>query len=89
MFIQLNGSVNDYTALENITIKKVGDVYNLLDTGANYVWTNNGWDKLSENFDLSNYVEIDVFNELLARVEALEGNSEENNGSEGGIETNV
>ena len=31
----------------------IGDVYNVEDTGANYAWTESGWDKLSETIDLS------------------------------------
>ncbi|WEK71265.1 MAG: hypothetical protein P0Y62_06825 [Candidatus Chryseobacterium colombiense] len=44
-----------------------GDVWNVLDTGANYVWVTNvnntgipGWDKLSETVDLTNYVTINT-----------------------------
>ena len=64
------GSVADYDSLP--TTNEIGDVYNLLDSGANYAWTSIGWDKLSETIDLSNYVERSVFNELLTRVETLE-----------------
>lgn len=64
------GSVADYDSLP--IINEIGDVYNLLDSGANYAWTSTGWDKLSETLDLSNYVERSVFNELLSRVETLE-----------------
>ena len=31
----------------------VGDVYNVQDTGANYAWDGNAWDKLSETLDLT------------------------------------
>ena len=31
-------------------------MYNVLTTGANYVWTDTGWDKLSETIDLSAYL---------------------------------
>ena len=35
----------------------VGDTYNILDTGANYVWTDdNNWDKLSETVDLTPFL---------------------------------
>ena len=34
----------------------IGDVYNILETGANYVWTEYGWDKLSETIDLTPYL---------------------------------
>ena len=33
----------------------IWDVYNVLDTWANYVWTWTAWDKLSETVDLSGY----------------------------------
>ena len=41
---RVKGSVANYNALptENLT----GDVYNLLDTGDNYVWDGTAWDKL-------------------------------------------
>ena len=32
---------------------EAGAVYNVLSTGANYVWNGEAWDKLSENIDLS------------------------------------
>ncbi len=48
------GSIANYDALIALTNQQVGDVWNLLDTGDNYVWVedtdgNNtpGWDKLS------------------------------------------
>lgn len=82
----VKGSVSNYKALEKITIKKIGDVYNLLDTGANYVWTEEGWDKLSETIDLSayvkkeelenNYTNKDEFEKLVARVMLLETKEE-------------
>jgi len=55
---KIKGSVADYSSLptENLT---VGDVYNLLDTGDNYVWDGTNWDKLSGTVDLSGYVEKD------------------------------
>lgn len=31
----------------------IGDVYNVQDTGANYAWDGNAWDKLSETLDLT------------------------------------
>ncbi len=37
-------------------LRRYGDVYNVLTTGANYVWTDTGWDKLSETIDLSAYL---------------------------------
>ena len=50
------GSVSSYDDLptENLA---VGDTYNILDTGANYVWTDeNNWDKLSETVDLTPFL---------------------------------
>lgn len=51
---KVKGSVRSYSDLPRQE-QEVGDVYNVLDTGANYVWTQDGWDKLSETVDLSNY----------------------------------
>ena len=73
----IKGNVNTYNDLLALTNKTVGDVYNCLDTGANYVWTdNNVWDKLSETIDLSNYVDNTTFEALEQRVEALENNNQ-------------
>lgn len=51
---KIKGSVADYSSLptENLT---VGDVYNLLDTGDNYVWDGQAWDKLGGTVDLTPY----------------------------------
>lgn len=49
------GSVATYDDLPtegNIT----GDMWNVLDTGANYAWTGEAWDKLSETIDLTPYL---------------------------------
>ena len=88
----VKGSVANYTALTNLTNNQIGDVYNLLDTGANYVYTSSGWDKLSETVDLRSYitqedaelqfVTIEDYNDLLQRVEDLENNSTQENGGE-------
>lgn len=50
------GSVENYDALPTEN-REVGDTYNLMDNGANYAWTDSGWDKLSETIDLSGYAE--------------------------------
>ena len=50
----VKGSVANYEALP-VAGNTVGDVWNLQSTGANYVWTSSGWDKLSETVDLSGY----------------------------------
>ena len=44
-------SVADFDHLPT-TWNEPGDVWNVLDTGANYVWTGSTWDKLSETVDL-------------------------------------
>lgn len=78
----VKGSIDDYEALMDLENMKSGDVYNLLDTGANYVWTGTEWDKLSETIDLSiylkssdaesKYAKITDLDDLIARVEILE-----------------
>lgn len=55
----------------------IGDTYNVSSSGANYAWSGTEWDKLSESVvevDLTNYVSMDKYNSLLARVERLEEN---------------
>lgn len=49
------GNVNTYDDLEEIQNQQIGDVYNVLDTGSNYAWDGEEWDKLSETVDLSAY----------------------------------
>lgn len=49
------GSVANEEALP-ASDNKQGDVYNVEDTGANYAWDGEKWDKLSENIDLSSYL---------------------------------
>lgn len=85
----IKGSVATYDDLPSIAVN--GDVYNVLDTGANYVCTDeNGWDKLSETIDLSiylkkedaklKYVSLEEYKDLVNRVEALESKNNENEG---------
>ena len=98
---RFKGSVENYNSLP-VNDQEIGDVWNTSDTGANYAWTSEGWDKLSENFDLSayalkedvpgkmsdlendsgfiteeqaetDYVKTSTFEELVQRVEVLEG----------------
>ena len=66
------GSVSSYDTLPTEG-QKNGDVWNVLDTGANYAWTGSYWDKLSETIDLTGYVTKEEYDALEARVEALEG----------------
>lgn len=58
---KVKGSVTNYDALPTSDVE-IGDVYNLTDTGANYVATNNDpieWDKLSETVDTSIFLAKD------------------------------
>ena len=74
------GSVNNFASLPT-TGNKQGDAWNLIDTGANYVWVLNlnntgiaGWDKLSGVVDLSSYATISAMNTALAlKVDKIEG----------------
>lgn len=68
----VKGSVENEMSLPEI--HAVGDVYNVLDTGANYVWTEGGWDKLSETVDLTSIAA--AITDLEARVSALEEGGE-------------
>lgn len=71
---KFKGSVASYDALPTVN-REIGDTYNLLDTGANYAWTDSGWDKLSETIDLSGYVTKEVYDALEERVKTLEGSN--------------
>lgn len=73
---KIKGSVPDLTALHLMNSMSEGDVYNLLDTGDNYVYVfdlNNtgeaGWDKLSGIVDLSNYATITYVEEKIGSDE--------------------
>lgn len=58
------GTVSTYDDLP--TDAEQGDVYNVDDTGANYAWTGEEWDKLSETVDLSSYVTTATLTSTLA-----------------------
>ena len=49
------GSVETYDDLLEIENPQIGDVYNVIDTGVNYVWDGERWDELGSIVDLSNY----------------------------------
>ena len=49
------GSVATYDDLPTED-NKIGDVWNVLDTGNNYAWDGEGWDEISSIVDLSGYV---------------------------------
>lgn len=90
---RIKGSVDSYNTLLSMSEVKEGDVYNCQDTGANYVYTEDGWDKFSENYDFSIYITnttanktfatIQNLSKLAERVDALEDKNK-NEESEGG-----
>lgn len=68
--MRFKGSVADVDSLPTEDVE-VGDVYNVEDTGANYAWDGEAWDKLSENIDLSNiYTKTEVDNLLADKADA-------------------
>lgn len=52
------GSVATYADLPTED-QKIGDVYNVIDTGNNYAWDGEGWDEIGSSVDLSNLVTLD------------------------------
>ena len=68
------GSVATYNDLPTEG-NKIGDIYNVVETGANYAWDGSEWDKLSETIDLSGYVDKDLFEETLKLYDMLMGKS--------------
>lgn len=79
---EFKGSVATFDDLLEISNPKVGDTYNVEDTGKNYAWTGNvsssayeqGWDALGGIFDLSNYYTIDEVDAgLSAKVDKVDG----------------
>lgn len=63
------GSVANYEALP--TNAEIGDVYNLLDNGTNYVWTGTEWDSLAGIVDLSAYLKTADASNTYATKSAL------------------
>ena len=62
---RLKGSKDTYDDLPNITESNIGDVWNIIDTGQNYVWTGSEWDALGGVTDLSNfYNKTEIDNKL-------------------------
>lgn len=57
------GQVPTYNDLPNNA--KAGDVWDVADTGYNYVWSGESWDNLSSSVDLSEYAKIDDVTELI------------------------
>ena len=71
---KLKGSVNNFESLPTQD-QRIGDVWNVLDTGKNYIWTDNGWDDLGGTVDLSNYpTNDDLTNSLNTKQNKLNQN---------------
>jgi hypothetical protein len=64
------GTVDSYADLptENLV---VGDTYNVKDTGANYAWNGEEWDKLSETIDLTPYLTKESAKAIYATKESV------------------
>ena len=75
---KVKGSKANKTELDDIVDKEVGDVYNLTDTGVNYVWTGTEWDSLSGNVDLTGYYTKTEANDKFVVKEAGKGLSDNN-----------
>ena len=72
---RVKGSVASYANLPTTNVQ-IGDVYNVIDTGANYVATATTptWDKLSETVDLSGYATTAAMNTALGnKVDKVSG----------------
>ena len=54
--LHYKGSVKTYADLP--ADAEIGDVYNVIDTGANYAWTGSEWDELGSSIDISSLVDI-------------------------------
>lgn len=72
---RFKGSVATYSALPT-SGQAVGDVWNVEDTGANYAWTGDSWDKLSETIDLTPYLTKDDATATYATIASVEEVSE-------------
>ena len=64
------GSKATYADLPS-TDRRIGDVWNVLDTGNNYAWSGTEWDNLAGVVDLSNYYTKAEINTLLNAKENL------------------
>ena len=64
------GSVANAGALPSSS-NAVGDVYNVEDTGDNYAWDGNKWDKLAGTVDLSSYLTTANASQTYATVTSL------------------
>ena len=79
--LHYKGSVATYVDLP--ADAEIGDVYNVIDTGANYAWTGTEWDGLGQTVDLSNLVaktginimegDYQIKNSLMAKLDFRTG----------------
>ena len=67
---KFKGSVED---VENLPAdgNTVGDVYNVIVTGDNYAWTEEGWDKLAGDVDLTPYLLKTDAEDTYAKISSL------------------
>ena len=74
--LRYKGSVASIAALNALPNKEIGDVYDVTgetDPGANYVWTGDAWDKMSEN--LTHLAKMTQYNTLNSQLTAHKNNS--------------
>lgn len=71
------GQVEKVSDLDKIVEKRIGDMYNVKETGANYAWSGTTWDKLSETIDLTPYLKKEDFERYLADLQAADRANEE------------
>jgi hypothetical protein len=57
---KFKGSVATVSALDNISTKAVGDVYNVTANGVNYAWTGTVWDALGGEFDITSITNAEI-----------------------------
>lgn len=54
------GSLDDMAALQAVSAKEVGDVYNVETDGANYAWNGTEWDSLGGIFEITNITQAQI-----------------------------
>ena len=70
------GQVDKVSDLQAISNPKVGDMYNVKETGANYAWNGTEWDKLSETIDLTPFLKKEEFQTYLTQLQAADAANE-------------
>lgn len=69
--MRYKGSVATYADLPTEN-NKVGDVYNVIDTGSNYAWDGEGWDEIGSTVDLSNLVTLNTEQDITAKKNLID-----------------